>query len=675
VTVLHIVDQDTDGELIGRPAEWESEKPVPLIILAPYPGSARRTAPALGIGDRVLARLKKESDGSYEARVMKRLSQSAHKILGVFRTRLGDKDARVAPVDRRIRHELVVTTANTNGAKDNNLVTVEILSERHYGPKRARVVEVHGTIDDQCSVSLIAIHSHGIPTGFSQEELDESARARRARLSQRTDLRNIPLVTIDPADARDYDDAVSAVPDKNKANKGGWVVHVAIADVAHYVRPGSALDRGARVKGNSCYFPDRVVPMLPERLSNDLCSLRAEVERPCLAVRMVFDKEGNKRQHKFVRGLMRSQARLSYQQAQNAVDGNCDEITKPIAKTILKPLWQAYETLAKARTRRAPLELELSEHRITLAEDGSITGIKQKERLGTHRLVEEFMIQANVCAAETLEAKGMPLIYRVHEPPAEDKLAALHDFLKTIGLKLASGQMLKSRNFNAILNKTRGSGHADLVSDVVLRTQSQAVYSAKNLGHFGLNLRRYAHFTSPIRRYADLIVHRALIRALKLGHDGLSDEEIDTLEETAEVISNHERRAMAAERDSTDRFIAAFLSEHVGTIFDARISGVTRFGLFVRLNETGADGIVPMRALSDDHYHHDDKRHALVGRHNGGLYRLGQSVSVRLEEATPLTGGLRFDVLTPPEYAKKTETKRTPRGKSKLPKRRKKSHR
>ncbi len=673
VTVLEIVGQDTDGELIGRPTEWRSDKPIPTIILAP--GPRRAPTPALGIGDRVLARLKKEADGSYEARVMKRLGQSAHTILGVFRKGRGGKEARVEPVDRRTRYDLVVAPSDAAKAKDGNLVTVEILSDRKHGPKRARVLEVHGTIDDQRSVSLIAIHSHGLPTGFTDEALDEAKSAGRPRLGRRTDLRNVPLVTIDPADAKDYDDAVAATPDKNKANKGGWVIHVAIADVAHYVRPGSALDRGAKLKGNSCYFPDRVVPMLPERLSNDLCSLRGDEVRPCLAVRMVFDKDGNKLRHRFMRGLMRSQARLSYEQAQSAIDGNVDKTTKLIAETVLKPLWQAYDTLSKARQRRGPLDLELPEHKIMLSDDGSISGIQLKERLDAHRLIEELMIQANVCAAKTLEAKGISLVYRVHEPPSEDKLASLRDFLKTIDLSLAPGQTIKSKNFNGILQKTRDSGYADLVSDVVLRTQSQAIYSAKNKGHFGLNLRRYAHFTSPIRRYADLIVHRALIRALKLGRDGLTDEEIETLDETAELISNHERRAMAAERDSTDRFVAAFLSERVGVTFDARISGVTRFGLFVRLNETGADGIVPMRSLSDDHYVHEEKRHALVGRHNGGIYRLGQTVSVRLEEATPLTGGLRFDILTPPEHGKKVKKKTSSQTRSKPHKRRKKKGR
>lgn len=671
VTVLEIVDQDSDGELIGQPAQWRNDTPPPQIVLAPLPQRAPGATAALRVGDRVLARLKKETHGSYEARVMKHLGQSTRQILGVYRAGRAGKEASVKPVDRKIKYDLSVARNDSKNAKDNNLVTVEISSSGHDGLKRARVVEVHDTIDDQRSLSLVAIHNHGIMTGFSQEALKEASRARRPRLGQRTDLRGIPLVTIDPADAHDFDDAVAATPDKSKLNKGGWIVYVAIADVAHFVRPGGALDETARLKGNSCYLPDRVVPMLPELLSNDLCSLRPHEERPCLAVRMVFDREGNKLRHKFMRGLMRSKAQLSYTQVQNAVDGKPDDITKPLLKSVLNPLWQSYEALSKARDRRSPLKLELPEYAIELAKD-AIIAVKKKERLDAHRLIEEFMIQANVCAAETLEARRMPLIYRIHEPPAEDKLGALRDVLKTIDLKLAPNQTLTTRNFNLILDKTRSSGYADLVSNIVLRTQSQAYYGARNSGHFGLNLHRYAHLTSPIRRYADLIVHRALIRTLELGRDGLTDEDIERLEETSELISNHERRAMAAEQDSMDRFVAAFLSEHIGMTFNARVSGVTRFGLFVRLPETGADGIVPMRTLSDDYYIHDDKRHALVGCYKGGVYRLGQSVSVRLEEASPLTGGLRFDILTGPDYEKNTNKKTAGRGNSRRAKKRKK---
>ena len=667
VSVIDIIDQDTDGELLGRPAQWESDAAPPLILLAPGEGTGKQGHPALGIGNRVLARLKYQKDGSYEARVIKRLGQSAHKILGVFRDGPEKGEARIKPVDRKTRYEISVSKKDSKNAQTGDLVTVEVSGRGGRGLKQGRVLEVLGNIDDHRSISLIAIHAHGIPVGFSEEEEAQAANAKPITLGARTDLREIPLVTIDPADARDFDDAVCALPDDDAANEGGWIVYVAIADVAQYVTSGSPLDEGARLRGNSCYFPDRVVPMLPETLSNNLCSLRPREDRPCMAVRMVFDKNGEKKSHKFLRGLMHSHARLSYEQAQAAIDGHTDDTTAPILKTILKPLWAAYKALSKARDRRGPLELEVPEHKIKLGDDGRISQIALRERIDAHKLIEEFMIQANVCAAETLEEKKSPLIYRVHDAPADDKLPPFKDFLHSLDLKLPKAQVLQPEHFNTILDRVHETPHEAMVNEVILRTQSQAVYATRNLGHFGLNLRRYAHFTSPIRRYADLIVHRALISALGFGKDGLTENDIQQMDATAEMISNFERRAMAAERDSSDRYVAAFLSERVGAIFKGRVSGVTRFGLFVSLSETGADGIVPMRSLQDDYYYHDETHHALIGEHHGGVYRLGQMVDVKLVEATPLTGGLRFELLTLPTYKAKTtrDKKRSRKHKSK----------
>jgi ribonuclease R len=413
------------------------------------------------------------------------------------------------------------------------------------------------------------------------------------------------------------------------------------------VRAGTRLDGEAQLRGNSVYFPDRVVPMLPERISNDLCSLKEGEERPCIAVRMVFDKEGNKTSHTFMRGMMRSAAKLSYEEAQAAADGRPSPKCRPLLDRALRPLWAAYAALATARDRREPLDLDLPERKILIGRDGRVERVVTPERLTAHRLIEEFMIQANVAAAETLEGRRAPIIYRVHDAPSKEKLAALREFLESLDLSLARASSLRPADFNRILRRARALPVSELVSEVVLRSQSQAVYSADNLGHFGLNLRRYAHFTSPIRRYADLIVHRCLIRALGLGAGGISDDQAGLLKDMAQAISDAERRAMAAERDTADRLIAGYLADRVGAEFTGRISGVIRSSLFVRLNDTGADGLVPAATLGNEYYRHDEGAHALIGDRTGQAYRLGDEVSVRLVEAIPSAGALRFEMLSP----------------------------
>jgi len=642
VTVLEISGQDMDGELLGRPQRWESNEEPPKIYI--LPGRDADAGPALGRGERVLARLEKTQDG-YEARVIKRLGASAHKVLGV--AHIASTGMRIAPIDRKSRTEFSVDQRDRNGAKNNELVLAEPIAGRASGLPRARVVERLGNLDEPKAVSLIAIHAHGIPTDFPKETLDEANGALPADPRGRTDLRKFALVTIDPEDARDHDDAVWAAPDSDPANPGGHIAIVAIADVAHYVRSGAPLDREAYKRGNSVYFPDRVVPMLPERLSADLCSLMDNVDRPCLAVRMVFDKQGRKKRHEFLRGIMRSAASLTYSQAQDAFDGRTDPAVPEAARKALKDLWECYRSLVIARTQRDPLDLDLPERRIVIGEDGKVKSIAFRQRLESMRLIEEFMVLANVAAAESLEKARMPLVYRVHEHPSQEKIFSFADYLRTINMSFAKGQVIKPGVFNRILAQAKGSPHEQVMNDVVLRTQAQAVYSNDNAGHFGLNLQRYAHFTSPIRRYADLIVHRALIRALKLGAGGLSDKEMGKLSEVAEHISMTERRAMAAERDSTDRYVAAFMQDRIGATFDARVTGVTRFGLFLRLAETGADGLLPVRALGFEYFRHDEKRHAMIGDRTGTVYKLGDIVAVKLVEAAPLTGGLRFELAEP----------------------------
>jgi len=642
VAVLEIFGEDPDGELIGRPVEWNREEPAPSVLILP---GREGDGAALGRGERVLARITRTREGTlpYEARIIKRLGASAHRVLGVLKRERGSL-ARIEPIDRKSRFALMVEERELAGAKDGELVLAEPMASHAYGGPRARIIERLGSMDEPKAVSLIAIHAHGIPTEFPKEAIAQAEGARPVTQAGRMDLRKLPLVTIDPEDARDHDDAVWAGPDPDPKNRGGHVVVVAIADVAHYVTPGSALDREAWKRGNSLYFPDRVVPMLPEALSADLCSLRENEERACLAVRMVFDGRGRKLRHEFLRGLMRSAARLTYREAQEALDGDPPKKLETIHAEIMRPLWAAYEALAIARGERAPLDLNLPERRVVIGSDGKIQSISFRERLESMRLIEEFMIMANVAAAETLEKARTPLIYRVHEEPSQEKIFAFADYLRTIGISFAKGQVLKPAVFNRILERAKGGPHEEVMNDVTLRTQAQAVYAPGNLGHFGLNLQRYAHFTSPIRRYADLVVHRALIRALRAGPDGLTDSEATRLSETAEHISITERRAMAAERDSVDRYVAAFMQDRVGAVFECRITGVTRFGLFVRLKETGADGLIPMRALGLDFFRHDEKRHALVGERTRKVYRLGEKITVRLAEAAPLTGGLRFDL-------------------------------
>ena len=528
------------------------------------------------------------------------------------------------------------------------LAEVGSAAQRH-GPKRGKLLEVIGREDQPRAASLIAIYAHGIPTGFSAAAEAEAEAAEPPTLAGRTDLRDIPLITIDPVDARDHDDAVYAQPDDDPKNAGGWVVWVAIADVAAYVRVGSALDREALDKGNSTYFPDRVEPMLPERLSAGLCSLRQGEARACMAVRMVFGADGRKRSHRFVRGLMRSAAKLSYEQAQTAIDGFPDDVTGPLLEPVLKPLWAAYHTLKLGRDKRSPLNIESPERRIVISPEGEVASITTRVSLEAHRLIEEMMVAANVCAAETLEQKRSPLIYRVHDTPSQEKVSNLGDFLATLGVNWNKGEPPRTDRFNKLLAQMRGGPNGEIVNEVVLRTQMQAIYSPDNIGHFGLNLDRYAHFTSPIRRYADLIVHRGLIRALGLGGDGLTDYEIARLRETAEHITLAERRAMAAERDATDRYVAAYMESRLGAEFEARITGVTRFGLFVRLTETGADGLAPISTLGDEYFVHDERTHSLIGERSGRRWRLGAQVEVRLREATPVTGGLVLEMLSEPD--------------------------
>ncbi len=655
VVLAEITQRDSDGELIAVPTEWDTEAHGEAPRIRIHVPRKARPAEIPGVGDRALLRTEEtgEEDEAirHTGRVIKVLDRAKQRQLGIFRA-LPNGGGRLEPVDKKqLGRELAIPPGATADAADGDLVAVEVARQGHFGLPTAHVKERLGSLKSERAASFIAIHAHEIPHVFRRETLAEAEEARPAGLAGREDWRKVPLVTIDPVDAKDHDDAVHAEPDTDPNNAGGYIVTVAIADVAHYVTPGSALDREALVRGNSVYFPDQVVPMLPERISNNLCSLRPTEDRAALGVRMTIGADGRKRHHTFHRVLMRSAAKLNYAQAQDAADGRPDETTRPLLSTVIEPLYAAYRARLRERQERQPLDLDLPERKILLKSDGTVDRVIVPPRLDAHKLIEEFMILANVAAAETLERARVPLIYRVHDEPSPEKLVALHEFLATLDIRLAKGQAMRPGDFNKILARVKGTEHETLVNEVVLRSQAQAEYAAENYGHFGLNLRRYAHYTSPIRRYADLVVHRALIRAQNFGDDGLpAQADLKTLGEIAARISAAERRAMKAERETVDRLIAHFLADRIGASFEGRISGVTRAGLFVKLNETGADGFIPARTIGDDYYRYHEARHALIGDHTGESYRLGDIITVKLVEAAPVAGALRFEILSEGRY-------------------------
>lgn len=640
VAVLRILGPDANGDLTATPETWESDAPPPRIFVPDPQG-------LLPKGARILAKMKAlfdEEGRFYEGKLIRRLEENVRRVLGIYRKNA--RGGRLLPLERGV-DELIIDDIYAAGAQDGELVETELLGNPRGGLKRAKVILRLGDPSAPRAVSLMAIHAHGIPTEFEPAALREAEAAQPLRgLEGRVDLRHVPFITIDPEDARDHDDAVFAEADPDPANPGGFIVLVAIADVAHYVRPGSALDREARRRGNSCYFPDRVVPMLPEKLSGDLCSLHEGAERPVIVCRMVLDARGHKRGHGFARALIRSAASLSYAQVEATAQGNRPAaVSAALQDQVIRPLYAAYHVAALARERRQPLDLDLPERQVELSPEGQVTAVRWRERLTAHRLIEEFMVLANVCAAETLEDKGRALLYRVHEVPSPEKIEELRDLLETVGIVLGKGQVLTTTVLNRALKQAQATEFAAMVNMAMLRAQTQAYYSPQNFGHFGLALRRYAHFTSPIRRYADLIVHRALIAAHHWGEDGQTAAEIAALPETAEHVSMTERRAMAAERDTTDRYLAAYLASRTGAEFEGRIAAVKPFGLFVRLEDTGADGLIPVSSLGREHFAFDEGRQSLVGERSRRVISLGQRCLVRLREAAPVTGGLLFDLL------------------------------
>lgn len=659
VTVLRVVDVDEGGNAWAVPERWESDAPEPRIRL-----QEKGRKSAVGVGDRILARTEAKGNG-YIAHPMKKLLKGSELVLGVVHQE--GESLWLRPVEKKERRELPIS--DRGRAEPGDLV----LAEKTGRPPRltARVSEVLGDPFAPRSFSLIAIHKHGIPHEFPDRVLEEAERVARLELGPREDLTHIPIVAIDPADARDHDDAVWAAPDDDPANSGGWKAIVAIADVSFYVRPGSALDKEARKRGNSVYFPDRVVPMLPETLSAHVCSLKEGEDRAALACHLQVGKDGQLKSWRFTRARVRIAANIAYEDAQAAIDAaegkaraEEDEVVEvssspcsmpeveptdpPVApelvETTLKPLWACWGALYRAREKRAPLDLDLPERRVVLDEKGRITSVAPRERLDAHKLIEDYMIAANVAAAKALEAKKAPVMYRDHEPPSREKLVALKDYLETFEIQFALGQVIRPATFNGIIERVGEAEFRPEIMEQILRTQTQAYYGPENHGHFGLALGSYAHFTSPIRRYADLLVHRSLVRAYGLGEGGLSDAEAEAMDIIGESISQFERRAMEAERETLDRYVAAYLSERVGDLVDCRITGVQPFGFFATVEGLGGDGLVPVSTLGTEYFRYDEASQTLVGEDTQRTFAHGQRLKLKLAEANPVSGGLRFEL-------------------------------
>jgi ribonuclease R len=648
VTVLRIAAIEGDT-LWAVPDRWESPNPPPRVRVM------EKGKRALGIGDRILARTEERGKG-HIAHPMKRVQSSAETIIGVLVTDMGPSGKPMTwlrPADKRARFDHPVS--DMGGAKIGDLVRAELLGR---GTNiKAKVTDVIGDPFAPRSLSMIAIAKLEIPHVFGDDVIAEAETASKLPLTAdgREDLRHLPILAIDPADARDHDDAVWATPDDNPANDGGWKAIVAIADVSYYVRSDGALDREARRRGNSVYFPDQVVPMLPHVLSSGMCSLKQGEDRAAMACHFVIDKSGQVTSWRFTRALVKLRANIAYERAQAAYDaGQPDDGWDVDVLPTLQNLWGCWTSLAKARDARKPLNLDLPERQVILDELGNIAEIRVRERLDAHRLIEDYMIAANVAAAKALEAKKAPVMYRVHEVPSREKLISLKDYLETFGQSFAMGQVMTPATFNRIIDTFKGEDNAREVMEAVLRTQTQAYYGPVNAGHFGLALGSYGHFTSPIRRYADLLVHRSLVDAyhLEVPHKpkslpektGLGEHDRKGLAQIGEVISRLERRAMEAERETIDRYVAAWLGTKVGEIVAARITGVQNFGFFATVDGLGGDGLVPVSTLGRERFHYDEAARTLDSELGRVSYWVGQRLDLRLVEANPISGSLRFEL-------------------------------
>lgn len=654
VTVLRVAAVEGDA-VWAVPDRWEGGGPAPRLRVME---KGRKSA--LGVGDRILARTEERGSG-HVAHPMKKLQSGGESVIGVLVADTGPGGKPMTwlrPADKRARFDFAV--ADMGDAAIGDLVRAE-LSGR--GPAtKARVIDRIGDPFAPRSLSMIAIAKHDIPHVFGDETLAEAERAATLPLTPegREDLRDLPIVAIDPADARDHDDAVWAIPDEDPGNKGGWKAIVAIADVSYYVRPDGALDREAWRRGNSVYFPDRVVPMLPETLSAGVCSLKAGQDRAAMACHLTVDKHGKVTSWRFTRALVRLRANIAYERAQAAYDAAApDKGWDADVLPALRHLWGCWTLLAKARAARSPLDLDLPERQVILDAQGNIAEIRVRERLDAHRLIEDYMIAANVAAAKALEAKKSPVMYRIHEPPSREKLVSLKEYLESFEQSFALGQVITPAVFNRLIDGFSGDDRLPEIMEAILRSQTQAYYGPANAGHFGLALGSYAHFTSPIRRYADLLVHRALVDSYRLEvpgkpkglpeRSGLGEADQKGFSRIGEAISGLERRAMEAERETVDRYVAAYLAGKVGEIVPARITGVQPFGFFATVDGLGGDGLVPVSMLGSERFFYDEAARTLDSEHGRVSYSVGQRLDLRLMEANPVSGALRFELPDAPE--------------------------
>ncbi|MEE2654314.1 MAG: ribonuclease R [Pseudomonadota bacterium] len=632
VSILQVTGLDDGGEPILKLADKRFEKSKKKI----YVNNRSLSGPAPGVGDRVLAKLEPNKHG-FSARVIKVLESSPNNFIGVFNSQ--SDCGLVDPSDRRLKATFIINNKEINGASDGDLVQCETVPGYEIGHPHARILKSFGNSKLATAIIPAIIAKHEIPYRFNKVELVKAKQSGATSMKNRVDLRHIPFVTVDDETARDFDDAVWA---QRTPNDNGWHILIAIADVSSYVTPGDPLDKVARDRGNSVYFPNTVIPMLPEDLSNGWCSLVPNEDRPCLAVDILIDDQGNKQKHKFIRCMIRSAARLTYSEVQD-IHNRTLEPNNNISNELIENLFGAFFSLNQNKNNRGTINFDRPEHQISLSKAGSVLGIGERHRLDSHRLIEEFMVLANVCAAETLEKFKTPCMYRDHEEPTPERVVALRKYLKFLKIKLGGGQTVKPRDFSILIEKIKNRPDFLGIQDAILRCQSQAFYSPNNFGHFGLALRRYAHFTSPIRRYSDLLVHRALITALNLGTGGLEADDIDDFDKIGEHISMTERRAIAAERDAFDRLVASYLYDQEGSLFDAHIMGVERFGLFAEIVGIGVSGFMPISLLKDGYYQFDSDRRTLFTEGTRKKYCLGDSIKVRLKEVNIATGRLLLE--------------------------------
>ena len=586
-------------------------------------------------GDRVLASIVGvDHRGRKQGAIVEVLERRASRLVGRVVTENGI--VVVAPDDRRLHQDVLIPPGKQRDARAGQIVVAEITQPPTA--QRGPIGEIVSVLGERLVPSLIvemAVASHGLPHEWPDEASREAAQVEpqvaREEIAGRVDLRKLPLVTIDGEDARDFDDAVFAEPTQE-----GFRLVVAIADVSHYVRPGTALDDEAVKRATSVYFPGFVVPMLPETLSNGICSLNPKVERLCMVCDMIVGHDGEVVRSKFHPAVMRSHARLTYTRVWQALGEKEADARAELADVLphLEHLYQLYRILAKARQRRGAIDFDSREVKFRLDKAGDVVQLGAEPRNDAHKLIEECMIAANVEAAKFLDPRKIPALYRDHAPPPESKYEDLLEFLREFHLKLPPAVQVQPKDFSSLLKKIRDRVDAGLIQSVLLRSQSLAVYSAKNSGHFGLALDAYAHFTSPIRRYPDLLVHRAIRYALTKGKPSEYTYSPGEMVNLATHCSQNERRADEAERDVDERYKCAWMEKHVGSEFDGVVSGVTSFGLFVELSESQVSGLVHITQLPNDYYHFDPVRHLLTGERRGLKFRLGDAVRVQVLRAS-----------------------------------------